>query len=73
MDKGELSQCRYFADMGERSQFFGDFRDFVQTSFMDGPLLKTNRPYLILKMKGNQKSFGSDFDNFLLRLFLVKL
>jgi len=34
-DKGGLSQCRHFADKGEGSIF----RDFVRTSFMDGPLL----------------------------------
>jgi len=30
----DLSQCGYFTDKGERVLIF---RDFVQTSFMDGP------------------------------------
>jgi len=36
--KGGMSQCGHFSDKGGWGQFF---RDFVRTSFMDGPLLKT--------------------------------
>jgi len=43
-----LRQCGHFSDKGEESIF----RNFVQTSFMDGPFSKTAPEKFYLSIKG---------------------